>query len=65
MRFEADRAFLRDLFVEPDHFHQGIGTSLFREAVHFAREHGAKNITLGGDPNAMVSTSEWECDRSE
>lgn len=50
---EADSAFLRDLFVEPDRFRQGIGTALFGEAVRFAREQGAESITLGGDPNAI------------
>jgi GNAT superfamily N-acetyltransferase len=50
---DADRAFLRDLFVEPDRFRQGIGAALFGEAVRFAREQGAESITLGGDPNAI------------
>jgi len=50
---EDDRAFLRDLFVEPDRFRQGIGTVLFEEAVRFARERGAKSINLSGDPNAI------------
>lgn len=50
---EGESAFLRDLFVEPDRFRQGIGTALFSEAVRFAREQGARSITLGGDPNAI------------
>jgi GNAT superfamily N-acetyltransferase len=51
---EGDRAFLRDLFVEPGRFRQGVGTALFGEAVRFAREQGAESITLCGDPNAIA-----------
>ena len=51
VRIEGDGAYLRDLFVEPDRFRQGIGAALFTEAVCFARERGATSLTLGGDPS--------------
>jgi len=53
VRVDGDAAFLRDLFIEPNRFCQGIGTALFQEALQYARERGARSITLGGDPNAI------------
>jgi len=53
VKIEGDGAYLRDLFVEPDRFRQGIGAALFTEVVRFARERGATSLTLGGDPNAI------------
>lgn len=53
VRIDGATAFLRDLFVEPDRFRQGVGRMLFEEAARYAREAGAKQLTLGGDPNAI------------
>lgn len=53
VRVDANGAFLRDLFIEPNRFRQGIGAALFEEAVRFARDRGARSMTLGGDPNAV------------
>jgi GNAT superfamily N-acetyltransferase len=53
VRIDADRAFLRDLFIEPSHFRQGIGEKLFKEAVRYARGKGARTVVLGGDPHAV------------
>lgn len=53
VRVEADKAFLRNLFVEPNRFREGIGKGLFQESVRFARQRGAKTIILGGDPHAI------------
>jgi len=53
VRVGLAKAFLRDLFVEPDRFRQGIGNELFQRVVRFALERGATSISLTGDPNAI------------
>jgi GNAT superfamily N-acetyltransferase len=53
VRVEGEAAVLRDLFVEPACFRQGVGKALFDEAVRYARERGAVTMTLGGDPHAI------------
>lgn len=53
VRVDNDSAFLRDLFVEPDRFRQGVGTALFTQVTDYARNRAAKKLTLGGDPNAL------------
>lgn len=53
VRVDNNSAFLRDLFVEPDRFRQGIGRALFTRVIDYARNRGAKKLTLGGDPNAL------------
>ena len=53
VRADGERAYLRDLFVEPGRFRSGVGKALFEEAVRYARERGAKTLTLDGDPNAI------------
>jgi GNAT superfamily N-acetyltransferase len=53
VRVEGGHALLRDLFVEPERLRRGIGKALFFEAVRYALEHGARELTLGGDPNAI------------
>ncbi|HEY6485378.1 MAG TPA: GNAT family N-acetyltransferase [Candidatus Cybelea sp.] len=53
VRVDNQLAFLRDLFVEPDHFRRKVGKALFDEAVRWARKQGATSIRLGGDPNAV------------
>jgi GNAT superfamily N-acetyltransferase len=45
-------AFLRDLFVEPQYFREGIGRALFHAAADYARQRGSTNLLLEGDPNA-------------
>jgi GNAT superfamily N-acetyltransferase len=53
VRVEGEGAFLRDLFVEPERLRRGIGKALFLEAVRYALGRGARELTLGGDPNAI------------
>lgn len=53
VRIDRDAAYLRDLFIEPSRFRSGIGSALFRFAAQFAQAHGARKITLYGDPNAI------------
>lgn len=53
LRIDDDSAFLRDLFVDPDRFRQGIGMALFTRVSDYARDCGAKKLRLGGDPNAV------------
>lgn len=54
VRVDGREAFLRDLFVEPAHFHKGAGGALFLESVRYARDCGAVTLKLFGDPNAIV-----------
>lgn len=53
LRIDNDSAFLRDLFVDPDRFRQGIGMALFTRVSDYARDCGAKKLRLDGDPNAV------------
>jgi GNAT superfamily N-acetyltransferase len=53
VRVVGEAGVLRDLFVEPAYFRQGAGTLLFGEAIRFARDRGARRLTLEGDPNAV------------
>jgi GNAT superfamily N-acetyltransferase len=53
LRIDSEGAFLRDLFVEPDRFRQGIGKALFAHVMEYARNHGAEKLRLVGDPNAL------------
>jgi len=53
VRVDAESAYLRDLFVEPQHFRRGFGEALFHAAVAFAKKRGARRLTLVGDPNAV------------
>lgn len=43
---------LENLFVDPDHFGQGLGRLMFAEAVALAAKHGATELTLIADPYA-------------
>lgn len=52
VHIDRPEAFLRDLFIEPQHFRKGIGTALFGEASRIARQGGATRMRLFGDPNA-------------
>ncbi len=52
LRTEADKAILRDLFIEPAYFHRGIGRKLFAACVEIARKNAIPRITLESDPNA-------------
>ncbi len=38
VRIDGATAFLRDLFVEPDRFRQGVGRMLFEEVTRYARD---------------------------
>jgi len=53
VRVDGDSAYLRDLFVETGRFRAGIGKALFSAAVQYARERGATELRLVGDPNAV------------
>jgi GNAT superfamily N-acetyltransferase len=53
LRVDGVTAHLRDLFVEPDRFGEGVGRALFQEAARLAREYGAESLRLEGDPNAI------------
>jgi ribosomal protein S18 acetylase RimI-like enzyme len=53
VRVDGREAHVRDLFIEPAYFRQGIGKALFTEAVRYARKRGAKTIALQGDPHAV------------
>ena len=53
VRVDNGAAFLRDLFVEPGRFRQGVGTALFAQVTDYARNRAAKKLTLAGDPNAL------------
>jgi len=53
VRVDARSAYLRDLFIEPQHFREGVGKALFTAAAEFALMHGAESLTLDGDPNAL------------
>jgi len=53
VRVGGKTAYLRDLFIEPQHFRSGVGRMLFGAACEFARTHGAESLTLDGDPNAI------------
>lgn len=53
LRVDNDVAVLRDLFVDPGRFRQGIGAALFTRAGDYARDCGAKKLRLSGDPNAV------------
>jgi GNAT superfamily N-acetyltransferase len=46
--------YLEHLFVEPVAMGKGVGTTLWRHAVVWAKEQGAQAITLGADPNAKL-----------
>ena len=52
VRIDGDEAFVRDLFVDPDRFGQGVGRALFAECVSYARANGATRLKLESDPNA-------------
>jgi GNAT superfamily N-acetyltransferase len=52
VRMDGKEAFLRDLFVHPEYFRRGLGRTLFEEALQYARERGARRLTLDADPNA-------------
>ena len=54
VRIEDDRAFLRDLFIDPPYMNKGIGAMLLREALAFAWAHGATRFSLVSDPNAVA-----------
>lgn len=43
---------LDGLFVEPDHWGAGIGRALITDAVHLARDQGAKAIDVIANPRA-------------
>lgn len=53
VRVDNEGAYLRDLFIEPARFRNGIGSALFHHACDFARANGARTLTLYGDPNAI------------
>lgn len=41
------------IFVDPDHFHSGIGTTLLEDAMALARDLGFQSMILISDPNAV------------
>lgn len=45
---------LDDLFVEPDFWHQGIGSALLRAAEEHARTLGATELQLASNPKAQL-----------
>ena len=49
---EPTRAWLEDLWVEPEYFGRGVGRALFEGAVEVAREHGHGTLELESDPHA-------------
>jgi len=51
LKIHEDRSILHDLFVDPEHVGRGIGRQLFDEAVSFARDNGARELTLVSDPH--------------
>jgi N-acetylglutamate synthase-like GNAT family acetyltransferase len=51
-RLSADEYELEALFVEPQHFGQGVGRRLIEHAKFHAREKGAWSLLIQGDPNA-------------
>ncbi len=44
--FTADEAHVTTLAVDPAHHREGIGTRLLLHQAHFARERGARHLTL-------------------
>jgi GNAT superfamily N-acetyltransferase len=52
MRVDDEHAVLRDLFIEPRYIRKGIGTMLLHHMLTFARNHGAKRVSLVSDPHA-------------
>ena len=48
----AHDACLHDLFIAPDRLRSGVGRVLLQQAIGWAREQGARRITLVSDPNA-------------
>jgi GNAT superfamily N-acetyltransferase len=53
VRMDEEEAFVRDLFVDPAYFGQGVGRRLFDACVAFARNNHARRLRLEGDPNAQ------------
>jgi ribosomal protein S18 acetylase RimI-like enzyme len=53
VRANGEEAYVRDLFVHPQHFRRGLGRMLFDEAVRYAQANAASRITLTADPNAQ------------
>lgn len=53
LRVDVNGALLRDLFVDPPYMGAGIGSLLFDEMLAYAREAGAKRLSLVADPNAV------------
>jgi GNAT superfamily N-acetyltransferase len=41
VRVNGKEAFLRDLFVEPQYFRDGVGRALFHAAADYARQRGS------------------------
>ena len=54
VKVDGKRAFLRDLFVEPNRQRRGIGKALFLKALCYALRMGVELLTLSGDPNAVA-----------
>ncbi len=50
---EGERAWLEDLWVEPDRFGQGVGRALWLAAVEATRAMGRPTLELEADPNAV------------
>jgi GNAT superfamily N-acetyltransferase len=44
---------LDGLFVEPAHWHAGIGRALVDDAAAWARAHGAQRVDVIANPNAL------------
>ncbi|MGC8510735.1 MAG: GNAT family N-acetyltransferase [Acidimicrobiales bacterium] len=49
---EGARAWLEDLWVEPEHFARGVGRALWDAALRVAREWDRAGLELESDPNA-------------
>jgi len=50
----SEESHLEKLFVDPDRFGEGIGRKLFSWAVDKARRHGAKELVIDSDPDAVA-----------
>jgi len=68
---QGERAWLEDLWVEPDWIGKGVGSALFRHCAAHAEKLGARGLEWEAEPNALAfyekmgarrlrdSTSEW------
>ena len=50
---KVERAWLADLWVEPDWIGKGVGSALFRHSALYARQIGARGLEWEAEPNAL------------